>query len=610
MSQTTYNNLDSNLETVKPLSISITNTLIETFVILFSTWTVLAQVAILFNLSFRTISIIFSIIMSLIFLCFVSLKIKHKMSESIIPDYFATGLILTLAILGSSLALFSIRPDADDVSYASRAVFYLEYPSVSLHDFKFYSPLLITQIIELFWTYVSLLFNWKFLDTYHYVVPVIGGMLIPLVWFSVFTKFTKRTLAAGLASAIIIVFLCIDGGTHRSFGNFAFVRIWQGKVLLIAILMPLFIAFSMDFFKTASFHNWAKLFLLATMSTGFSSSALFLIPSLALSLGIGYLVSYVRNFSECKLLAVYLTTLVYPIIIGISCFSFAQRSIGNNFAESDPLASSYPTTSISIYDMVFGGQFTFTSIVFYGSLILSLLVLEGRLRRFLIGWLACVFVLFLNPITSQIMINYLTSTYVYWRLIYILPFPLMIGIPIIRLFQRRSFSRLPEVVFLTGLLILTIAINSFQNRLGVFNKIEFGALHYKINKQDELDVTKMISKLTNGAMLAPIRYSSIIPMFTSRLPQIMERDDFGAQTEEEKQKLKAVNFISGIDKEGFIPFVNLLKKDLKNVVLDSSMADSIYTRKALTENKFILVDENDSYSAYIRTDSSSFNNNR
>lgn len=602
----------------KDLSVKLVDNVFGGIIFLFAVWVVLTQVSIIFGFSFRTLSISYSGIVFILFLYFMY-NLKKSWPLDLDPAHYSVFLSLfVLVVIGGGLALCSIRPNADDVDYVSRAVYYLENPMASLDltyrnhallEFPLKTPLLITQIVELLWAFLALVFHVPFLHVYYYFVPVLCGLLIPLVWFLVFSRFTPQSALAVVGVVVVVAFLSVDGGAHRSFGNFSFVRIWQGKVILMAIMIPLFIALAITYFRQPSVKNWWMLFLSGIASTGLSSSALFLVPSLYFALGVGYGLAKVRHFSELRPIIIFFSSLTYIFLIGLFCFSFAKESLSG----SNVINAGWPTTLTGVFVFVFGGYWTFSSIIMFMSILVIIFSLKGNSRHFVLSWFVCVFVIFLNPLISESVAALWTSPNAYWRLLFILPFPLVLGISAMSLMGSSSIVkwRLYGIMGLVG--GLGLVANIIPSNSAVFNHVEFGLFRYKVDSQVDMDVSRIIQLARKGPMLAPIRYSSIIPMYTSWFPQIAVRgfeleyfSDINGQSKVAKERIKAVNYISGNEREGFGAFRELLKNNLQTVVLDFSMADVHAAKKVLHENGFVLLEQGPSYIVYGKHDGHSY----
>lgn len=599
------------------LSIRIVDSFFVAIVVVLSLWTFLAQVAMLTEISFASLLTIFNVVVVLMFLCWFVFRAKTfcvvTTSKEYVRDYGAMAILLVLVLVGVALAYFSIRPDIDDVNYVARPVFFLEHQllalDLNLHahaltDVLYDFPLHLTMVIEFFWAYISWVFSQEFLDVYYYFVPVLGGALIPLAWYLALSKVANNTVAVALATAVIVAFLCIDGVTHRSFGNFAFVRIWQGKAILMTIFVPVFIAFSFNFFKSPTKWNWLKLLLFGVASTGLSSTSLFLIPSLAFCLGVGYLCSSSINRTNIQILGVYFAAFFYIFVIGIYCLVFAQQFISSTSA----VGVGWPTSFTGIYQYVFGGWFTYSSFILWSSFLLSVLLLKGTMRKFMLGWIFCAFVVFLNPLSDSAVAEHLTSANNFWRLFHILPFPLTVGIPIVLFFQRRPISIPHAYGFLALIMIFSIVINIIPNNFAVFQKVEFGISRYKLDKKLEAHLREIIHVLPPGAMLASAAYSATIPMFTSKFPQVILRPkttrffhNVSNQSGVFGQKLKAFEYVSGRNNQAFDSFQSLLQdRRLQNVILVKRVANLSKTKKAFQDYGFILLNETESHAVYSR----------
>ena len=100
------------------------------------------------------------------------------------------------------------------------------------------------------------------LDILHYVAPALGGFLLPLAWYLALSRFVRSPLAAVTGTAAIFACLCLDG-TPRSFGSYGFPAVRLGKGMLMAAFVPIFVAFSKDWFERPGVENALKLLLVA-----------------------------------------------------------------------------------------------------------------------------------------------------------------------------------------------------------------------------------------------------------------------------------------------------------------------------------------------------------
>lgn len=88
-----------------------------------------------------------------------------------------------------------------------------------------------------------------FLSVYYLIMPGISGFMIPIAIFLAIVHFSDDERSSIVGTLLTVFVLLLLGETHRTFGNFSFVRIFQGKSILLSIGVPLFIGFSIKYFK-------------------------------------------------------------------------------------------------------------------------------------------------------------------------------------------------------------------------------------------------------------------------------------------------------------------------------------------------------------------------
>ena len=72
------------------------------------------------------------------------------------------------------------------------------------------------------------------------------------------------------------------GDAHRWYGNFAFVRIWQGKSIFLFVFLPLVYAYAVEFALRPTLRSWVLLAAAQIAALGCSSSAVWAAPAGAL----------------------------------------------------------------------------------------------------------------------------------------------------------------------------------------------------------------------------------------------------------------------------------------------------------------------------------------
>jgi putative flippase GtrA len=190
--------------------------------------------------------------------------------------------LCTAAALYAVLALVVKRPDADDATFTGIAVHLLSNPAEALfmsdpmfHGEKFAHR---AQFFESFHALTAVLayfFRISPAVAAHYVLAPAAAALFPLVWGIFF-------LRLGLPPRRIMPFLLVCGlafaQTHASFGNFTYVRFFQGKALLANILIPYIYIQVHDICAKRLRGDAARMLLVGAAAFGCSFSSVFIVP--------------------------------------------------------------------------------------------------------------------------------------------------------------------------------------------------------------------------------------------------------------------------------------------------------------------------------------------
>ena len=84
-----------------------------------------------------------------------------------------------------------------------------------------------------------------------------------------------------LALTAALVFLAFDAAHHMTFGAFFANRMWQGKVLLLSLGVPLLFALLHDYVDRPDRRRLALLFAAGVAAVGLSTTGIFLVPVIA-----------------------------------------------------------------------------------------------------------------------------------------------------------------------------------------------------------------------------------------------------------------------------------------------------------------------------------------
>ena len=215
-------------------------------------------------------------------------------------------LIWIVALLAAGLTLAAHRPDLDDSYYVNMAVGVAESPGdpillnctlydlpdfpLSFRPYQFHS-------VEVLAGALSYLTGLPAIAFLHYVLAGLAAILCILAYGRL-AVLTERHRPA-LAVLLVLMVLLFLGATHRSYGNFALVRLFQGKAVYATAIVPLILYAALRFSIRPGWAGWCLLLAAQVCGLGMTSSSLYVTPLLVLV----SLLAGCRSFNKKSLLA-------------------------------------------------------------------------------------------------------------------------------------------------------------------------------------------------------------------------------------------------------------------------------------------------------------------
>lgn len=197
----------------------------------------------------------------------------------------ATLLALVWALALAVLSLFLVRPDGDDALYVRLSTWIAAHGEFPLRDVLFSDerlPAVIYPPVSSFEALVGAVAYITGLSAaglvYLVATPVASALAVLAVWRLLRTWGLANV---GLALSLSLLFLLADAGSHRTLGNFFVARLWQGKVVFLAVLVPLLFVFLHDYVRRPAARGLVLLAAGGAAAVGLSSTAVFVAPVLA-----------------------------------------------------------------------------------------------------------------------------------------------------------------------------------------------------------------------------------------------------------------------------------------------------------------------------------------
>ncbi len=435
--------------------------------------------------------------------------------------------LLALALLGvlaASIALLGNRPSDDDVNYLAHAVLTLSqpdqpliwrYPFAGMADsgryffdiFQSY-PFLITVLASLAGV--------QPLDVYHLAIPVLGGLGFVLAWFLLLYRLTGNWGGAIVGTLVLVVLAATDGVTHRSTANIGLYRIWQGKILLMQIIMPLVVLATLDALEKTEPRRWWRLFALSVAGIGLTSSAQFFLPILAGLVSLSYAIAQRKP----RLLP---QSFGIGLLMGIYSLPFT-------------LAALQQKGDVEFFGLNFASSLTDMLRVVYGfpsiTLGLAAVMVPVLLRlkeyahlQWLLIWCGLLFVpLSVTPV-ADFVVTYVTTNDAFWRLAYASPILLLIGLGAAHAYNtpawRKATSGFVMLFCATavGLALLPLEISPLSR-----SYVRFPSLDYKLPAAREKISLSLVEALSGGSMLAADELSLTLPLLSGKFRMAIFRE--------------------------------------------------------------------------------------
>ncbi len=444
--------------------------------------------------------------------------------------------LLFIMILGLMGTLFSVsfhrlgRSSPDEYYYAANPVYYQQHPHESLgfetrtlysHDPLASVAFFTAGAFEYIQGAVAFLANIEFAKVYYLLFAGLNGFVIVWAIFLALVRFSDSTAGALVGTFFTISFIQMLGETSWAPGAFSFVRSFEGKSVLIFGGIPLFFHFSLKHFEEASLLSWLRLAILLAAFVGLSTTAFMIFPIFGLILFASYWL--VRRPGPGSIRSVlrgafsYFSSSSYLVLYGLFVSAkerYAGASVSGNLA--------YPTTLSGYLSGFYNPAMPLTPLLVVVFSLIALSTVRNDLRRFLAVWIMLVLLTVFNPWVASGLLYYFRA--IYYRLFYVFPFPLVIGVAFSSLFGmtaglRPSWKSLLWICTGAGVWALLFWLPSSIFRGSAYAS---GPTY----RDEEMTMAReALNVLPKDVMLAPYPLSGAINMLDSRSAQLLTRGD-------------------------------------------------------------------------------------
>lgn len=334
------------------------------------------------------------------------------------PARGGAGVVLVLGLALAVLASLLLNPNVDDTNYVHLAAWVAAHGTFPGRDTLFSDQALPALFFPPLNSYEALLGTIARLtgvsapDVVYLGVPPLAAILSTLALWRLLRSWGAR--APAVALCVAVAFLLFDAGGMRELGGFWLARIWQGKAIFVSVLVPLLFALLHEYAREPTRRRLALLAAAGVAGVGLTTTAMFVVPVVAVGTLGPVLLSGRRRVAAAALAA----TLGYPLAAALFTLAVGGR---NPQAYSD--AEMVPATLV--HDVLGYGPLAF--VAFLAALTAPVLIADATAARMIAGIVLIVGVLFLPGLTLTIF--HLTGLgEVLWRLTWALPMPALVGL--------------------------------------------------------------------------------------------------------------------------------------------------------------------------------------
>ncbi|MCU1429885.1 MAG: hypothetical protein JWL83_3885 [Actinomycetia bacterium] len=244
---------------------------------------------------------------------------------------FALAPVVAIAVAAAFAAgsLFIVRSDADDVLTVNRSVWIEHHGNTfpqrdtlfSNQQFAYTRPENPSPAIEPFVGVIARYTPWSAPSVAYLGVGSAVSFLAVLALWRLLREL--RAKFAWLALVVSAAFLAFDGTIHTSFGNFSFVRAWQGKVIFVFLIVPLLWRHALAWSRHGERRALVLLVASNVAAVGVSTTALFVAPPVTV---LGVLAGLRREQLRGRLTGT-VVALLYPLGGGLFAATAARQPV-------------------------------------------------------------------------------------------------------------------------------------------------------------------------------------------------------------------------------------------------------------------------------------------
>ncbi|MDA8019799.1 MAG: DUF6077 domain-containing protein [Thermoanaerobaculia bacterium] len=426
---------------------SILRPFLEFVVVFWTTWVVVFQLAIAVRIPTRWLLPLFLVALAGAIMPWSrgwlrSLRRARRSDRRLVLELAGVAVILAGVVLVAS------RPDADDLGYLRGPLVDAADPSEPIRIDRFrwddrpWPVLRVLNENEAFEPFVVMASGLIGLDPlvgYHNVFAALSVVL----WCAVLAgllhhvRVPRRWISGAVLASGCLLFL--DGATHHSFGNMTLIRLWQGKVVAWAVMLPLFVLCQLRFLARPRVSRFALVVMAATVCVAFNRSMVVLVVVAGTAVPMAYAMVSGSRRHRLRRAAWALAAPAPGWILGAVVLALVSRSSPEQLAGALAGWTTSTEGAVVAFDRIAGGSWAIVvrDLLLLG--VLPLVVLARPLGRLVVAFgIVGALISYAPPIGGLLSMALGPAV---WRLYYVLPIPLCLALLVLVVRPDRGVAR-------------------------------------------------------------------------------------------------------------------------------------------------------------------------
>lgn len=315
------------------------------------------------------------------------------------------------------LSLFLIRSAGDDAHYVHLSSWVAAHGEFPLRDVMFTDQVLPAVIFPPIASFEALAgtvaggAGMAAPDLVYLWIPPLASALAVLATWRLLRSWRVRM--AGVALSVAMIFLLLAAQDDRTLGNLFIGRIWGGKIVFLAVLVPLLFALLAHYAQQPTGRRLVLLAAAGTAGVGLSSTGIFVVPLIAAGIMAPLALRAAR-----QALAGFVATSAYPLGAGVAILAVGGRN-AQNYREADVVSGKL------VDDVLGDGFLAFAAVL--AVLVGPALIPRIRAARMTAATVLLVAVMF-APSVPLLVFRLTGLGEVLWRLIWAVPIAVLVGV--------------------------------------------------------------------------------------------------------------------------------------------------------------------------------------